>query len=77
MSSTPVASRSVRMLTVLMIAHRLTTLRNCDWIYRIDKGQIVQRGTHDTLVNQPGIYQQIYDLQARIENELEEEIASV
>jgi hypothetical protein len=36
----------------------------------------VQRGTHQELVAQPGIYQQTYDLQARIEAELEQEIAS-
>ena len=50
---------------------------NADLILVLDKGEIIQRGTHETLVNQPGIYQQIYDLQARIETELEKEIASV
>jgi ABC-type multidrug transport system fused ATPase/permease subunit len=50
---------------------------NADLILVLDKGEIVQRGTHETLVDEPGIYRQIYDLQARIESELEEEIASV
>jgi len=50
---------------------------NADQILVMDKGRIVQRGTHDTLVNQPGIYQQIYDLQVRIESELEKELANV
>ena len=40
----------------------------------IRDGRIVQRGTHDELVNQPGIYQSVYNLQARIEDELAEEI---
>ncbi len=63
--------------TTFIIAHRIQSVMNADLILVLDKGEIVQRGTHDTLVNQPGIYQQIYDLQARIETELEKEIASV
>lgn len=42
--------------TVLMIAHRLKTVRNADQILVLDRGKIVQRGTHDTLVTQEGIY---------------------
>lgn len=63
--------------TTFIIAHRIQSVMEADLILVLDKGQIVQRGTHDTLVNTPGIYQQIYDLQARIELELEKEIASV
>lgn len=63
--------------TTFIIAHRIQSVMEADLILVMDKGQIVQRGTHDTLVNTPGIYQQIYDLQARIELELEKEIASV
>jgi ATP-binding cassette subfamily B protein len=63
--------------TTFIIAHRIQSVMNADLILVLDKGEIVQRGTHDTLVNTPGIYQQIYDLQARIETELEKEIASV
>ncbi|MFN8451696.1 MAG: ABC transporter ATP-binding protein [Anaerolineae bacterium] len=63
--------------TTFIIAHRIQSVMNADLILVLDKGEIVQRGTHDTLVNQPGIYQQIYDLQARIETELEKDIASV
>lgn len=43
--------------TIIMIAHRLKTVRNADQIIVIDKGQIVQKGTHDMLINQDGIYQ--------------------
>lgn len=39
-----------RDLTVLMIAHRLTTLRGCDCIYQLDKGQIVSSGTYQELI---------------------------
>ena len=42
--------------TVIMIAHRLKTVRGADQILVVDKGQIVQRGTHDDLMAQPGIY---------------------
>lgn len=47
--------------TILMIAHRLKTIRNADQIFVIDKGQIVQSGTHDTLMKQDGIYKQFVE----------------
>ena len=42
--------------TIVMIAHRLKTVRNADQILVIDGGRIVQQGKHDALINQPGIY---------------------
>lgn len=42
--------------TVIMIAHRLKTVRRMDQILVVGKGQIVQRGTHDELMGQDGIY---------------------
>jgi len=42
--------------TIIMIAHRLKTVRNADQILVLDNGRIVQNGKHDTLINQPGIY---------------------
>lgn len=47
--------------TILMIAHRLKTVRNADQIFVVDKGRIVQRGTHDELVKQDGIYRRFVD----------------
>ena len=47
--------------TVIMIAHRLKTVRRADQIFVVDKGQIVQRGTHDQLMAQDGIYRRFID----------------
>lgn len=63
--------------TTFIIAHRVQSVMNADLILVLDQGRIVQRGTHETLLEQPGFYQQIYNLQARIESELEREIAGV
>lgn len=45
-----------RQKTIIMIAHRLKTVRNADQIVVVDKGKIVQKGRHEELVNQKGIY---------------------
>ena len=42
--------------TILIIAHRLKTVRRADQILVVDQGRIVQRGTHAQLIDQPGIY---------------------
>ncbi len=42
--------------TIIMIAHRLKTVRHADQILVVDHGRIVQQGTHDQLIGQPGIY---------------------
>lgn len=61
--------------TSFIIAHRIQSVMNADLILVLDKGRIVQRGTHAELIAQPGIYRQIYDVQTRVEIELEKEIA--
>lgn len=47
--------------TILMIAHRLKTVKNAGQIFVVDKGQIVQSGTHDELMKQDGIYRRFVD----------------
>lgn len=63
--------------TTFIIAHRIQSVMTADLVLVMDGGRIVQRGTHDTLMAVPGIYRDTYNLQARIEEELEAELATV
>lgn len=47
--------------TIIMIAHRLKTVRHADQIVVVDQGQIVQKGTHEELMRQEGIYRRFVD----------------
>ena len=49
--------------TVLVIAHRLSTVRRADTIVVMDAGRIVERGTHEELLALGGTYRRLYDLQ--------------
>ena len=65
--------------TTFVIAQRLVTLKNADRILVLDQGRIVQRGTHQSLLAEGGLYKQIYDLQLRDQEEfmaLEERLTS-
>ncbi|HHY87430.1 MAG TPA: ABC transporter ATP-binding protein [Chloroflexi bacterium] len=63
--------------TTFIIAHRVQSIMNADLILVMDQGRIVQSGKHEDLVQQDGIYRRIYEIQTRIEDELEKEISSV
>jgi ATP-binding cassette subfamily B protein len=49
--------------TTFVIAHRLSTVRRADLILVMDKGRIIQRGTHEELLRDGGLYKEIHDLQ--------------
>jgi ATP-binding cassette, subfamily B, bacterial len=60
--------------TTFIIAHRIQSVMNADLILVMDKGTIIQMGRHEELVLQEGMYRQIYNIQTRIDEELEEEV---
>lgn len=61
--------------TVILIAHRVTTLMQADCIMVMDKGKIVEIGTHDQLMENGGIYRKIYDMQMSRDDETQEAAA--
>ena len=63
--------------TTFVIAHRIQSVMDADLILVLEHGRIIQRGTHDELVGQDGIYRRIYQAQTRMEAELEEELNRV
>lgn len=57
--------------TTIMIAHRITTIQDADYIYVMDEGQIVEEGTHDALVALEGLYHSMV-LRQQLEKSIEE-----
>ena len=50
--------------TTITIAHRLSTVKNCDLIYVIEKGQVVEKGSHLELIEKNGLYKKLCDQQS-------------
>ena len=51
--------------TAILIAHRLSTLRSVDEIVVMDNGRVIQQGAHQELIDEPGMYKQLWDAQTR------------
>jgi ATP-binding cassette subfamily B protein len=62
--------------TTFIIAHRIQSVMKADLILVLDKGKIVQAGKHGDLVAQDGIYRKIYEIQTRVDEELQQEITA-
>lgn len=56
--------------TTLVVAHRLSTIKNADRIAVIDNGRVAELGTHEELIEKNGIYTELYNLQFRASREL-------
>ncbi len=62
--------------TTLVIAHRLSTLMNADRIIVIERGRIVQKGTHQSLAGVDGMYKRLWQVQNQLADDLRQELAS-
>ncbi len=56
-------NNSMQDKTAIIVAHRLATIIDCDEIFVFDYGRIIERGTHQELLNQKGIYSKLYEIQ--------------
>ncbi len=56
-------NKSLENKTAVIVAHRLSTIIDCDQIYVFDKGKIAEFGTHIDLISNDGIYKKLYDIQ--------------
>jgi len=61
----------MRQRTSIIVAHRISTVRDADQIFVLDRGCVVERGDHDALVARDGLYASLYKRQL-----LEEELAA-
>jgi ABC-type multidrug transport system fused ATPase/permease subunit len=60
--------------TTIVIAHRVTSVQDCDRIIVLDKGRVIEQGSHDELIDNGKFYRKIYDIQVSIEDEINQDI---
>jgi ATP-binding cassette subfamily B protein len=65
----------MRNRTTCIIAHRIQSIMTADLILVMENGRIIQQGTHNDLIEDEGIYREIFNMQTRIETELSEELS--
>ena len=53
----------MRNRTVIVIAHRLSTVHNADKILVLDNGKIIDEGSHEELINRDGVYKELHNMQ--------------
>lgn len=71
-SDNEVTDSSAAKMTVIVVAHRLSTIRNADIIYVIDSGKVVESGAHDELIEKPNsVYLSLISRQIKARNKLE------
>ena len=63
--------------TTFIIAHRVQSVMEADQILVMEGGRVIQRGRHEQLAEEEGVYRRIFELQMQIEADLEREIAEV
>ena len=61
--------------TTFIIAHRVQSIMKADLILVLDKGKIIQKCTHQELLQQEGVYRNIFEIQTKIEEDLQEELS--
>jgi ATP-binding cassette subfamily B protein len=60
--------------TTIVIAHRLSTVMSADRILVLDRGQVIQQGTHESLVAEGGLYRRLWQIQSVIEADLADDL---
>ncbi|MCZ6501306.1 MAG: ABC transporter ATP-binding protein [Gammaproteobacteria bacterium] len=63
--------------TTIIVAHRLSSVMHADKILMLSNGHVVQEGTHDQLISEPGIYRQLCEIQGAIQQQIELDVSEL